>query len=289
MNNYLKISIVTPSFNRDKYLEETILSVVEQNYPALEYFIIDGGSSDNSKEIIRKFENKLAYWVSEPDGGMYNAIQKGFEKSTGEIMAWINSDDKYMPDAFQIVNQVFRSNSDIEWIIGMPAFYNEIGQCVKVTTQRKWSESRFWVGDYKWIQQESVFWRRSLWEKAGGYIDSSFKYAGDFELWTRFLQHAKLYPVCTPLSGFRLHGNQISLDFNEEYENEASSIIKKSKIKPSISLTILKFIWSVKKILTGTNSKLLNYCSLKLNDLADKLHQFPRSIYYDFTENKWKK
>ena len=101
-NNYPKISIVTPNYNGVKYLEQTIVSVLNQNYPNLEYIIIDGGSTDGSVEIIKKYESKLSYWVSEPDMGLYHAIQKGFEKSTGEIMAWINSDDMYVKGSFSI-------------------------------------------------------------------------------------------------------------------------------------------------------------------------------------------
>ena len=110
MNNYPKFTIVTPNYNGDKFLEQTILSVINQNYPNLEYIIIDGGSNDSSIEIIKKYENYLTYWISEPDNGMYEAIQKGFDKSTGEIMAWVNSDDMSHNNSFFTVHKQFVEN-----------------------------------------------------------------------------------------------------------------------------------------------------------------------------------
>lgn len=116
---YPKITIVTPTFNRVHYLEDTILSVLNQNYPNLEYIIIDGGSTDGSIDIIKKYESYLAYWISEPDEGFYHAIQKGFNKSKGDIMAWLNSDDKYHPGALKIVSEVF---SDLKMLNGFLAY-----------------------------------------------------------------------------------------------------------------------------------------------------------------------
>src|SRR5687768_13083798 len=105
--NSPKISIITPSYNQGRFIEETILSVINQNYPNLEYIIIDGGSTDNTVEIIRKYEQHLAYWVSEKDGGQSEAINKGFKKATGDIVCWINSDDFFMPGALSKVADCF--------------------------------------------------------------------------------------------------------------------------------------------------------------------------------------
>jgi hypothetical protein len=113
---------------------------------------------------------------------MYHAIQKGFDHSKGEIMAWLNSDDKYHHGAFQIVSQVFSDLEDVEWIIGMPSMYNHEGLYVKASINRRWSFSRFQIGDFRWIQQELVFWKRSLWQKSGCLLNTGYKYAADLEL-----------------------------------------------------------------------------------------------------------
>ena len=165
--NYPKISIVTPSYNQAKYLEQTILSILDQNYPNLEYIIIDGGSTDGSVDIIKKYEYRLAYWVSETDKGLYHALQKGFERTTGEIMGWLNSDDMLHRNALFTIAEIL-SLENVKWIQGIPTFYDEYGRCIMAEPLKFWSKFQFWQGDFQWIQQESTYWHRDLWEKAGG-------------------------------------------------------------------------------------------------------------------------
>jgi len=216
-----KISIVTPSFNQAKYLEETIQSVLGQNYPNLEYIIIDGGSTDGSVEIIKKYENHLAYWISEPDNGMYHAIQKGFDKSTGDIMAWINSDDMYHPRALFTVAEIFNSFGSVNWLQGLTTIFDESGRTVEAYKSRIFTKFDFYNADYGFIQQESTFWRRSLWERTGASLDCSLLYAGDFALWLKFFSSDKLYVTNALIGGFRMRSsNQLSLDFRKEYIEE---------------------------------------------------------------------
>ena len=224
--NYPKISIVTISFNQGEYLEQTILSVLNQQYPNLEYIIIDGGSTDNSVEIIRKYESKLAYWVSEKDKGMYDAIQKGFEKSTGEIMAWINSDDCYHTNSFFVVSEIFSQFQKVEWLQGMPSIIDESGRIVMVLDFRRWAIYDYLSRDKAFIQQESCFWRRSLWERSGGTINTSLKYAGDYALWLTFFDYAELYCTNTIIGGFRMRTkNQFSLEKMDEYHAEGNALL----------------------------------------------------------------
>jgi glycosyltransferase involved in cell wall biosynthesis len=224
--HYPKISIVTLNFNGGAYLEQTIQSVLSQNYLNLEYIIIDGGSTDNSVTIIKKYESQLTYWVSEPDRGLYDAIQKGFNQSTGEIMAWINSDDLYHPKAFLIVAEIFEFN-EVNWLQGIPSIFDEVGRTVAVSGIKRWSKLDYYLGNFQWIQQESVFWKRSLRIKTGSKIDAEMKYAADLELWLRFFRYEKLFVTSALLGGFRQRANgQLSLDFLQEYLEEARAAIK---------------------------------------------------------------
>jgi len=227
MKKYPKISIVTPSYNQAQYLEETIKSVLEQNYPNLEYIIIDGGSTDASLEIIKKYEKHLAYWVSEKDRGQYHAINKGFKKSSGEIMAWINSDDKYHENSFFSVAEIFAEFIDVQWLQGANTHFDEAGRCVNVWVSRDWSKYNFYLGNYRWIQQESTFWRRELWDRAGGYVDDSLSMAGDYELWLRFFRYAKLYVVDCLIGGFRMRKSKQKTLELEVYDKEVSLVLKK--------------------------------------------------------------
>jgi glycosyltransferase involved in cell wall biosynthesis len=286
---YNRISIVTPTYNSESYLEETILSVITQDYPDLEYIIIDGGSTDGTIEIIKKYESHLTYWESSKDSGMYHAIHKGFQKSTGKIMAWINSDDKYLPNSFFVVNQIFCQFPNINWIQGQPLWYNRSGEISAIYNHSKWSKYKLWAGSYKWIQQESVFWCRDAWENSGGYIDISYKYAGDLELWFRFIKNNDLYNVTIPLSGFRSHPDQITKRFFSQYEEEAKKIVDSFHV-PSVHIGKFSQVKRIQKLRKMKITKWLNYF-LQINQLLQKLenqyHKYPSDISYNFVDQKW--
>jgi glycosyltransferase involved in cell wall biosynthesis len=222
-----RITIVTPSFNKRAYIEETIDSVLSQGYPNLEYIIIDGGSTDGSVEIIRKHERWLAYWVSEKDRGQYHAINKGFARSTGEIMAWINADDVYCPWALHTAASIFSDLPLVEWLttltlLGMDQSHRTTFAVSSPGYAKNWFFRGLNLANRpafkQWIQQESTFWRRSLWQKAGAFVDESFHLAGDFELWARFWQHSEFAGTATPLGIFRIHGDQKTAELSKYYQ-----------------------------------------------------------------------
>lgn len=203
----LKITIVTPSYNQGPFLERTLRSILDQNAPHLQYIVVDGASDDDSPAIIQKYADQLAWSVSEKDKGHADAINKGFSRSDGDVMAWLNSDDMYFPWTLQLVREIFEKFPDVEWLTGIPVLWNSNDQLIDnhkgEAYINKWD---FMGGRYQWIQQESTFWRRSLWNKAGGRIDDSGTLMIDGELWTRFFKHAELWRIETLLGGYRLHG-----------------------------------------------------------------------------------
>jgi glycosyltransferase involved in cell wall biosynthesis len=221
-----RISLVTPVWNSGKYIEQTIRSVLAQEYPNLEYIIVDGGSTDGTIDIIRKYENRISVWISEPDKGMYDALNKGFSRTSGEVMGWISATDILHPAALTVVGGVLHQFPEVEWITGRPSHINEEGQTYNVDPVPRWSRIRFLAGFNRYIQQESTFWRRSLWEKAGGHVDAGLRMGGDFELWVRFFRHARLYPVDALIGGFRMHDASLGLQQIEECHRIHEQIIQ---------------------------------------------------------------
>lgn len=233
MSDYPRITIVTPSYNQGRYIGKTIESVLSQGYPNLEYIIIDGGSTDDSPQIIESYADQLAYWVSEPDNGQYDAINKGFSHATGDIMAYLNSDDMYCAWTLHQVAEMMGDCPEIEWLTSSyPMLFNPSKTIWQFQAPfgytKRWFEWGWHLGNRPdkrgWIQQESTFWRRSLWEKAGGRLDSSLHYAGDFELWAQFWQHTHLVAVPVPLSLFRLHAEQKTTQL-DAYIAEAEAVL----------------------------------------------------------------
>ncbi|MDO9000947.1 MAG: glycosyltransferase family 2 protein [Bacteroidota bacterium] len=284
-----KVSIVIPAFNRAKYLEKTILSVLDQNYSNLELIIVDGGSNDGTLSIIEKHKAHIHYFISEPDQGMYYALQKGFEKSTGEIMAWINSDDLYHLNSLHIVSKIFSDLPNVEWISGMPAFYNNNSNCVKIHKPVFRTKEHFLIGDYKWIQQENIFWKRSLWERAGSKFNLENKLAGDFELWSRYFTQANLYFVETSFAGFRLHGEQLSINKKEQYEIEAENIhnLYITANSTSLKLRIFRYLFKLKSKCLKSNKKMSKLLIELITLYLNKRLKVKNNIYYNFDINKW--
>lgn len=238
-----RITIVTACLNHADYLEAALLSVLEQGYPNLEYIVLDGGSSDGSAKIIERYAPYLHYWTSSPDEGMYFAIQRGFEMSRGEIMAWLNADDMLQRNGLWTVAEIFQQLPRVEWIMGWPLLYDDCGRAYMPHCRMRWSRMRFLRGDYRFIQQESVFWRRRLWERAGAALDTRYRLAADMELWMRFFRHTPLHTAEVPLAGFRKRPESLSQRHLEGYLEEAERILANEPRTPEDLAGLRRFRW----------------------------------------------
>jgi len=207
------VSIVTPSFNQAPFLEETILSVLGQDYPNLEYLIVDGGSTDGSLEIIRRYADRLAWWVSEPDRGQTEAINKGFAHARGEIFAWLNSDDMYLPQAVSEAVQYLQNHAEVGLVYGDANFIDERGRVLGKFPARQTDYRRLRRG-YVHIPQQAAFFRAELWRKVGP-LDTSFYFAMDYDLWVRIARHAKIVYLPRLWANFRLHGSAKTIAADE--------------------------------------------------------------------------
>jgi glycosyltransferase involved in cell wall biosynthesis len=195
------VSIVTPSYNQAQFLEETILSVLKQDYPNIEYIIIDGESRDGSVEIIRKYENRIAYWLSEKDRGQSNAINKGLKRSCGEIVAYLNSDDMYLDGTISRAVEYLIENSDVDVIYGDCRVVDERNGTVSI-----WRSREFDLYDElcrNFIYQPTVFMRRRVLNWVG-YFDEDLNYAMDIDYWYRAALHATFAYIPTELAVFRI-------------------------------------------------------------------------------------
>jgi len=204
MDNKPLVSIVTPSYNQQTYLEDTILSVISQDYPALEYYIVDGGSTDGSVEIIKKYADKLTGWVSEPDQGQTDAINKGFARSQGEIMAWLNSDDIYHPGAVRSAVDFFLKNPNVGMVYGDTDLIDGNGSKVGKFNAKQTNFQILMRGGV-YIPQPAAFWRRDLWNQSGP-LDPDFYFAMDYDLWVRFSKFSSLQYIPKVWASFRIHG-----------------------------------------------------------------------------------
>lgn len=222
-----KITIVTPSFNQGEFLEETILSIVNQNYPNLEYIIIDGGSSDNSVEIIKKYEKHLHYWVSENDYGQSHAINKGFGKATGVILNWINSDDLLCENALSsIANAYLKRKNDNLIIIGNGYEVDENSSIISKRNVEKDENSRFGLKIKGKPIQQSIFFTRNVLFESGG-INPLLKFPMDIDLYYKFgYLNPEIITIPDFLGSFRKHTNSKTVSQDYKMLLEKINLIK---------------------------------------------------------------
>ena len=217
------ISIITPSYNQAEYLEQTILSVLNQDYPAIEYIIIDGGSTDGSVEIIKKYESRLAYWHSKPDKGQSDAIHTGFSKATGDVIAWINSDDYYEDGALRRAGEFYAQHPDTIMVYG--DYYNQYPDGTKTLKPKISYDFKACLYAYMMVAQQSSFFRRDAYFAIGG-LNLGLHYSMDYDLFLR-LGHAypgRIYHIKQALSTFRLHPDCKSWSHKEKFRPEIKAV-----------------------------------------------------------------
>ena len=199
-----KISIVTPSFNQGQYIEQTILSVLNQNYPNLEYFIIDGCSTDNTVEIIKKYADRISYWVSEKDSGQAEAIAKGFSRATGDVLAWINSDDIYLPGAIAEFSAAFEAHPNWD---ALTAYHVRMDEGSRILTLHRIPAENPVAAQWGWhhVNQQTCFFKRVVYEKVGG-MNLNQHCVLDTDLWLRMFEAGTTWGhIPKYLAGFRSH------------------------------------------------------------------------------------
>lgn len=198
------VSIITPSFNQAEYLEATIQSVLTQDYPRIEYIVIDGGSTDGSVDVIQKYQSSLAFWVSEQDKGQTDAINKGFNRAKGDILAWINSDDTYNPKAVGEAVLYLMENPDVAMVYADCDFIDEQGRVIGKFASRQTDYKKLRQG-YVHIPQQTMFFRAKYWKEVGP-LDPSFYFAMDYDLWVRIAARAPIkYLPGRTWANFRIH------------------------------------------------------------------------------------
>ena len=240
----MKVCLVTPCLNGETFLRECIESVVQQNGSIeVDYIVMDGGSTDLSPHIIESYADKLTLWASRKDQGMYHAVEEGFAASDGEIMGWLNSDDMHCPWTLKAVIDIFKALPQVRFITSkFPLIVDSTGVVCRTDILPGVLREDFLQGQQlpgggfpatNFISQESTFWRRSLWEEAGGSFDQTLQLACDFELWARFLSLTDLYVVEAPLAMFRPHGKNLSITQSAKYRSEAEAVLRRYRAKSS--------------------------------------------------------
>ena len=257
-----RVSIVTPSYNQAQFLEETIRSVLLQGYPDLEYFVMDGGSTDESAQIIQKYEPWLAGWVSEKDNGQADAINKGVAQSEGEIIGWLNSDDLYCSDAIRIVVNYFNAHPEVDMIYGSIDRVDSNGRFIRQVVPLDYSFKKL-LSNQLVIPQPATFFRRNCFENVGG-LDASFFHAMDFNLWVKIGMNYSTHRVEHVLARFRTHADAKSVAYSYTVGPELLKTLDWAFSQPDLPMGIQaerKEIYSGAFVVAGTGY----YASLRLS------------------------
>lgn len=233
MSDLPLVSVATPSFDQARFLEETILSVLNQEYPRVEYIIIDGGSTDGSVEIIRKYADRLAHWISEPDGGQADAINKGWRLSHGDIVAYLNSDDTYVPGAISAALECFQSHPDVDILYGDAQIIDASGALIGHYAGGPFDFHEMVRNCHNVIPQPSTFFRRRVLEKAGAF-DIRLQFVFDFEYWLRAGQRCQFLYVPQVFSSVRIQPDSKSSTIKLVGASEAVQVYERFFSNPDL-------------------------------------------------------
>lgn len=231
------VSIITPSYNQARYLEQTIRSVLDQDYPRIEYIVMDGASTDGSVEIIKKYADKLAYWESVKDTGQADAINKGFARARGGIVAWLNSDDYYLPGTIKDVVKVFEENPDVVLAYGNMLAVDENGQTFNTLTYKQLTLEDLLC--FQIIGQPAVFMRRSALQQTSG-LDSTFHFLLDHLLWIQIAKRGRILHVDQTWSAARYHAEAKNVAKAAEFGRDAFRILETIAQDKDLAATLHK-------------------------------------------------
>ncbi len=281
-----KVSIVTPSYNQGDFLRLTIQCVLEQDYPNLEFIIIDGGSTDNTLDVIREFESEIAYWISEPDNGQSHAINKGFAKATGDIHYWLCSDDLLEKGALQYVVAQLQDKKGPQWLVGAANLITKNGTIKGVRTPDVIDENTFLSWANNWIPTQSTFWNKEMWKVAGPF-DEQLHFVMDLALWE------KMYRVNDPvitdkvLGRYRFHDDAKSISRTDESKKERTAYITQlidQKIRPFLKddnqMDVDTFIQDYGKLLEEASDYKAALEEINHHRVFGKLMNIWRSLVY---------
>lgn len=224
------VSVIMPSYNQAAYLEQSICSVLSQNIPGMEFVIMDGGSKDGSVEIIRRYEDRLAGWVSEKDGGQADAVNKGIACTSGEVIAWLNSDDLLLPGTLEKVLTYFAEHPEMDAVYGDVISIDADGKLFNVMRFAPYTHEDLMT--FRIISQPGVFFRRSLWEKSGG-LDLSYSYMLDHHLWLRMSALGKFDYIPQPFAAARYHAEAKNRAHTEDFGKESYRLAEELLTDPA--------------------------------------------------------
>lgn len=272
MKSTPSVTIVTPSYNQAPFLEQTILSVLEQDYPNLEYFVVDGASTDSSLDIIHKYADRITWWVSEQDNGQAEAINKGLKRASGEVVAWLNSDDYYLPETIQRAVHALQENPTAAFVFGDVQVVNEENEVINILRYGDWGLKE--LMSFHIIGQPAVFMRRAALQSAG-LLDTSYHYLLDHQLWLRLAIKSNIKHIPQLWAGAHYHAGSKNMAQATNFGSEAQRMVHWMETTPAM---IRQFSENARRIRAGAE-RLNAFYLFDARDYRASLRAYMRSLF----------